>query len=481
MILAAAGIAAVSSGTAATLVGNPDTYAGLVKRLRPGDTLTLAPGIYRADLVLHDTRGTAQRPIVISGDQGHGSVFLGQPGHNTVSLANAAYIEIHNLVLDGQGLAVDAVKAEGPSRWAHHITLDNLVIYGYGEDQQIVGISTKCPAWNWVVRDNVIYGAGTGMYFGSSDGSAPFIDGIIEGNVVMDSVGYDMEIKYQKPWPTLPLDVHRPGVTLIRRNVFSKVHGGAVGHMARPNVLVGHWPSSGPGRDDTYLIYGNFFYQNPTERLFQGEGNIALYDNLFVNYVGDAVAIIHHRAAPRRIDVFDNTVVARGLGIAVRRGDPAFPQRVVGNAVFAAIPLMGGEAVDNVTGAYAVAGKYLNNPFGTVSDAAIKRVKRIRLRVRWTLLLAHGEGPDSASVKRIAAALAQLEQVPAGADSRPLDLYPRPGRLSAAPVPPFRHPHVTDADVDFNGTPRKGRYRGAYAGEGHNAGWAPRVDRITGG
>lgn len=463
---------------AAVLHASPDNYTGMVKALKPGDTLLLGPGFYRSDLVLHDVKGTPRQPIIIRGADDNGSVFIAQPGHNTVSLSNAAYIEIHDLVLDGRGRAVDAVKAEGPSRWAHHITLENLVIYDYGVNQQIVGISNKCPAWNWVVRDNVIYGAGTGMYFGSSDGSAPFFDGVIEGNVVMDTIGYDMEIKHQKPWPALPLEKHRPGATIIRRNVFSKEHGGSVGHMARPNVLVDHWPLSGPGRDDTYLIYGNFFYQNPTERLFQGEGNIALYDNLFVNHAGDAVMIMHHHAAPRRIDVFNNTVVAHGLGIAVRGGDPAFKQRITGNAVFAAIPLMGGEAADNVTSAYTLAGKYLNNPTGTVSDAARKRVKRIQLQVRRKLLLARGRAPDSAAVKRVDDALAQLDQVPAGAASRPLDLYPRAGRLSAAPVDPSAYPRVPDAGEDFNGAPRRGRFRGAYAGEGHNSGWVPGLDRI---
>ena len=50
----------------------------------------------------------------------------------------------------------------GPIRFAHHITLENLVIRGHGNNQQTVGISTKCPAWNWVIRGNTIVGAGTG-------------------------------------------------------------------------------------------------------------------------------------------------------------------------------------------------------------------------------------------------------------------------------------------------------------------------------
>lgn len=65
-------------------------------------------------------------------------------------------------MLDGRDLPVDAVKAEGHADWAHHITLENLLIRvrGHGNNQQTVGISTKCPAWGWVIRDNEIIGAG---------------------------------------------------------------------------------------------------------------------------------------------------------------------------------------------------------------------------------------------------------------------------------------------------------------------------------
>ena len=73
---------------------------------------------------------------------------------------------------------------------------------------------------------------------------------------------------------------------VIRRNVFSKSSNSSTGSLARPNLLVGHSPLSGTGVDDRYEIYGNFFFQNPTEALFQGEGNVALYDNLFVNASG---------------------------------------------------------------------------------------------------------------------------------------------------------------------------------------------------
>src|SRR4030095_13069256 len=105
---------------------------------------------------------------------------------NTVSIVDSHHVVLSDLELDGRDLPVDAVKAEGHARFAHHIPLENLVIRRHGNNQQNVGISTKCPAWNWVIRGNTIIGAGTGMYLGGSDGSAPFVAGIIEGNLVVD-------------------------------------------------------------------------------------------------------------------------------------------------------------------------------------------------------------------------------------------------------------------------------------------------------
>ena len=97
-----------------------------------------------------------------------------------IRLLDSAHVIVRNLVLDGRGAAVDGVRAEGHGHWAHHITLEGLTIVNHGATQQNSGISTKCPSWGWVVRGNTIVRAGTGMYFGDSDGSDPFFDALIE-------------------------------------------------------------------------------------------------------------------------------------------------------------------------------------------------------------------------------------------------------------------------------------------------------------
>lgn len=131
---------------------------------------------------------------------------------------------------------------------------------------------------------------------------------------------------------------------------------------------MGHWPLSGAGSSDIYQVYGNLFYMNPYESLFQGEGNVALHDNLFVQRAGTAVRIQAQNSVPRRIEAFNNTIVATNTGISITSADPAYSQRVVGNAVFASTPLTGGQQSNNVTGTYSAASTYLNNPMAALGS-----------------------------------------------------------------------------------------------------------------
>jgi len=388
-ILAAIAFAA-SAGVAQAAIyeATPADYRQSVKLLQPGDTLLLTAGDYLEGLTLHDVSGAPGLPIVIAGPgQGGSATFVARAGHNTISISNSHYLLVRNLVLEGNNLPVDAVKAEGTSSSAHDITLENLVIRGHGNNQQIVGISTKCPAWNWVIRGVRIIGAGTGMYFGNSDGTAPFVAGLIERNVIVDSIGYNLQIKHQLARPDLPGMPAGTSVTVIRHNVFAKPNAGSP-VAARPNVLVGHFPKEGRGAEDTYAIYGNFFYQNRHEALFQGEGNVALYSNVFVNDYADGVRIQPHNDLPRRIAIAYNTVIAKGAGIAVtvREGTPRYPQEVSGNAVFAGTPVEAADAFRNLGAPLADAPSYVRSPFASPPGLDLHPVRNLASAVSGTVI-----------------------------------------------------------------------------------------------
>lgn len=409
---------------------DPDNYKRQISRLKPGDTLLFSPGVYRQGIFIDGRNGRPGKPITLAGIGGR-PIFLARPGQDTVVLHDSSYITLRNLEIDGRGVMVNGVQASG--NFAHHIVLEDLLIHNLGRHQQVVAISSKCPAWDWQVRRNIVIGAGTGMYFGNSDGNHPFWGGLIENNLIMNTIGYNLQIKHQNPRPRLPGMPLEPSATVIRHNVFSKAAGGSTGPEARPNVLVGHWPLQGRGKDDIYLIYGNFFYENPNEALFQGEGRIALYSNLFYNSHGNefpAIAIQPHNDIPRKVRVFFNTVLHPRTGIRVVRKEGAreSDQQIVGNAVFAETPIRGGIQAENLTAAYSAARDHLQSPFETV--------------VR-------------------------------------LGLFPKPGRLQRERFDLNRFSEFPDFDRDFNGLKRDGRFRGAYSGAGRNPGWSPALELRT--
>ncbi len=371
----------------------PESYVSVLATLQPGDTLTLSPGYYRHGLRLHGLHGNSNAPIVIQGpSSGDAAVFVGKPGANTVSLAEASHLTIRDLYLDGAHLPVDAVKAEGSKRPVHHITLERLTIVNYDNEQGVIGISTKCPAWGWIIRGNDIVGAGTGLYLGNSDGTAPFFGGLIEDNVVVDTIGYDIEIKHQIERPELPDMPTAPSVTILRNNVFAKSRNASEGTLARPNLLVGHFPVHGTGHSDRYEIVGNILFDNRTEVLFQGEGNVTLARNLLFNPNGDAVVLQPHHDRPRSVAVEENFVAASGRGIAVRGGDPELDQTVARNEVYASEPLQGGKQHDNKIGVFAQAkaavGGWLVQSRKRDADGAMARSRLASLAARACKLIA---------------------------------------------------------------------------------------------
>src|SRR5262249_40048579 len=251
-----------------------------------------------------------------------------------------------------------------------------------------------------------------------------FIAGTIEYNVIKDTIGYNAEIKHQNPRPRIAGIPTNRNSTVIRHNVFSKSGSSSGGAKARPNLLVGHWPLSGPGADDLYEIYGNFFYENPVEALFQGEGNIAFHHNLLVNDFGMAVNIQRHNDVPRAIRIFHNTVVARDVGVRESGGSPKYRQIVIGNAVFAGMPIQASDARQNATDTYASAVKYLLKPFGPLGE---------------------------------------------------LDLFPHAGALVGTAVDTGTIDGASDWKNDFNGVSQDEHQRGAYSGGGANPGWLPNL------
>ncbi len=418
---------------AADIQAGPADYRSKVSALQPGDTLHLAAGNYTELLAVSGLNGRADAWITITGPEaGAPAVFEADPGPccNTIEINNSSYVVLRNLSIDGKKVegAFGINASRGP---VHHITIEGCTFSNHDAGQQTVAISTKVTTWNWIILKNRIVGAGTGLYLGNSDGSLPFIGGLIENNLVMDPIGYCMEIKWQSrrtPQAGMP---EQPTSTVIRNNVFIKSDRPSE-DGDRPNLLVGGFPDSGLGSQDRYEIYGNFFFHNPRESLLQASGRVTIHDNVFVDSASAAIRLADHDLPLRLAYVYNNTIYGTQTGIAYS-STARESHAVVGNLVFAANPLTGTiqNQSDNMVDSVQNAANYVTSPS-----------------------LALGT----------------------------MDFYPLPGKCEGTALDLSTFSTDTDYDKDFNGA-SKGRFtfRGAYAGSGLNPGWKLGNDLKGGG
>lgn len=408
-----------AAASAETYTAGSWNYKRAVKQLEAGDTLILEPGDYNGMPEIR-LQGRPDAWITIKGpDSGERARILPTGGNNTIEIRGSAYVAIENLVIDGQNWdSIFAISASGDP--SHDIRIENCEIVGHGANQGTVAISTKTTVWNFIIRRNKIIGSGTGMYLGDSDGNQPFIAGLIEYNLFLDSRGYNAQLKHQNRRVEVPGMPTTPQKTIVRHNVFLKKDLPSDSGF-RPNLLIGAVPASGLGSEDSYEVYGNLFMHNDNESLIQAEGRVSIHDNVFVDCKGDAIHFQNHYGKIRRAYAYNNTFY--DVGVAVRFVHPATEDHlVVGNLMFSDVGIEGPctKEANNLHVPVKSAGNYVKNPTRTLGK---------------------------------------------------MDFYPLPGKCrgDALDLSPFEHEN--DSGRDFNGTTKDFTYRGAYSGEGENPGW----------
>ncbi|HTS51163.1 MAG TPA: DUF4214 domain-containing protein [Bryobacteraceae bacterium] len=388
----------------------------------------MASGTY-PHLVVSGLAGTASAWITITGpDSGAPAVIQGSACCNTVEIVNSSFVAIKNLQIDSLGMAgLFGVSAKGGTgNLVHDILLEGNTFVGQTGSQQTDGISTKTPTWGWIIRGNTITGAGTGLYLGNSDGTDPFIGGLIENNLIQNTIGYDAEIKFQTPRPSVTGMPTGQSVTIIRNNVFIK-NDQASPDGNRPNLLVGGFPSTGAGSTDWYEVYGNLFIHNPREALFQASGRVTIHDNVFVDGQYTALRLQSQDLPLQTAYVYNNTIYSSKIGISFGNA-ASVDDSVTGNLVFAATPIAGPIA------------HLSNNTVDTLINAVL-------------YVTAPSFTPGA------------------------MNFYPLTGECQGAAIDLSKFAFDTDSGVDFNGTLKTAAtgavaFRGAYAGQGINPGWA---------
>lgn len=414
--------AAGPPASAAVIDATPGDYRQKIPALQPGDTLRLAAGTY-SRMTINDLNGRPDQWIVIEGpSDGQPALIAGESCCNTVQIRRSSYLIIRNLTIDSLGIAgLDGINAKDGI--SHHVVIENNHIRGVGGSQQTVGISTKSPAWGWVVRGNTIVEPGTGMYFGNSDGSAPFIAGVVEHNLVSRPIGYGIQVKHQNPY-SLAEAPAGPNKTIIRHNVIIKDDRPSP-DGDRPNLLVGSFPASGMGSSDSYEIHGNFFFGNPRESLIQASGRVVIHDNILVGPAStpSAILLMDHNGPLEVAYLYNNTIFGTDRGIRLGSA-PRTDHLLLGNAILAQEPISGSvtKQRDNVMDSIDRAHHYFKNPTRSLGE---------------------------------------------------MDFYPRTGELQGPPLDyPAAFSSHSGSGYDFNGRDKGAyRFRGAYAGDGENPGW----------
>ncbi|MBN2270914.1 MAG: right-handed parallel beta-helix repeat-containing protein, partial [Sedimentisphaerales bacterium] len=113
-------------------IDNSAQFRPAITKLKPGDTLLIAPGDYAGGIYLANTSGTKDAPITIRGaDPDNPPLFAG--GGQAFHLADCSYITLANLKAKGfpsNGINIDdGGSFDTP---AHHITLENITILETG-------------------------------------------------------------------------------------------------------------------------------------------------------------------------------------------------------------------------------------------------------------------------------------------------------------------------------------------------------------
>ncbi|MHC4742181.1 MAG: right-handed parallel beta-helix repeat-containing protein [Planctomycetota bacterium] len=114
------------------LVRDTSQLRAAISRLKPGDTILIAPGNYSGGIYLDETSGKENVPITISGDDpDNPPLFRG--GGQAFHLADCSYINLKNLKVKGfpsNGINIDDGGSFETS--AHHVILENITILETG-------------------------------------------------------------------------------------------------------------------------------------------------------------------------------------------------------------------------------------------------------------------------------------------------------------------------------------------------------------
>lgn len=123
-----------------TPVGDTAALRAVLVEAKPGDTIALAPGMYKGAISAVNLQGTPEEPIrITAADPANPPVIDG--GGSAIHLTDAAYVEISHLVIrsaTGNGINIDdGGSFDTPS---HHVLLKSITVQDIGPRGNCDGI-----------------------------------------------------------------------------------------------------------------------------------------------------------------------------------------------------------------------------------------------------------------------------------------------------------------------------------------------------
>ncbi|MDP6635742.1 MAG: right-handed parallel beta-helix repeat-containing protein [Phycisphaerae bacterium] len=197
-----------------TAVRNAKELRNELRRVRPGDTITLAPGNYGNGIWIAKVNGTKKKPIIITGaDDRNRPVFSG--GAEAIHLSDCNYVVLRNMKISGcSGNGVNADDAGSYDTPSKGVVFENIAIEDIGPAGNRDGLKLS-GLDDFVVRNCRFSGWG-----GSAIDMVGCHNGVIEKCQFVGKKGYSQSSGIQAKGGSEKI--------LIRRNFFKNAGGRAI-------------------------------------------------------------------------------------------------------------------------------------------------------------------------------------------------------------------------------------------------------------
>ena len=173
------------------------TITEAVKKLKPGDTLNMTPGVYYENVMMTTISGTAETPIHIKG-MGE-AIINGNGGGTAFSIINCENIIIQGLTVTNANYGIDIRSTpERGTASLKNIIVKNNIVHGIngpkgGHGISVYGENPAAPITGLIIEENQVHN--NKLYWSEALVVNGNIDGfIIRGNIVWnnDNIGIDI-------------------------------------------------------------------------------------------------------------------------------------------------------------------------------------------------------------------------------------------------------------------------------------------------